>query len=132
MQRRPAITIPDAAHLDSLPLERAILYRNLVGAIAEKATELRFEADGEFGKAWCRIGGDEYELVPIRRDEAIREIRFVAPGSYGKKAVELEVIVGGSSTEIIVSIEPSRVVFRFLDPSTASKQAMELLGLPDE
>jgi hypothetical protein len=75
MNKKPTIVIHHAADIDKLPMCQGNFYYSLLGAIVDKATEMRFEPGEGFVKVWMTIKGNEYQMIPNSKEEVEKHIR---------------------------------------------------------
>jgi hypothetical protein len=131
----PTLSIPPLTVFHTLPLFRSGLYYLLLGAIADRATELRFEVgDEEFGKVWLKVPGKEYAMVPCQNKEIQRLLyslvkpmrRWISWFRKGPTIIPFYVDINGKVTAVQALIRPDEVLLRFLDPEKASDEAQKI------
>jgi hypothetical protein len=137
MAARPTMRIPDAALFATLPLEQLLFAHLLLGAVADKATEIRFEPvdpGSEWGKVYCTVGEVTFETIPIERMEAELQIKSLQPsdcnaGRNGTDVVRFQLQIGQESTEVIAYFRPDVLVLSFPDPASACREAQRITEL---
>jgi hypothetical protein len=123
MSRRVRVVIPNADYFKTLPLRWRLFYLSLVGALAENASELRFEV-GELGRSWCKVNGVDHEIVPQQRVEKLVCALLAGCGpetvpsellrcAWHVAASSFDLTVGTKSTEVRVCQTSSAFVLSF-------------------
>jgi hypothetical protein len=112
-------------------LDRTLFYLAPLGAVASEATELRYEPRSQSGKVWCKVDSVDYEMVSMSKKVPEQEIRSLA-GIKRNRArtdsgeVRFLLEIGGKTTKVVALFQPPALVFHFLDPATACKEARKM------
>ena len=77
MSDQLTITIDRAHFSEGNPSDRTYLYCLLLGAVADLASEIRFESDTSLGRVLYVVEGVEYEMSPISKEVAERELLLI-------------------------------------------------------